>query len=110
MPFYLTRFSYTPATWAKLIGNPEDRRAAATQYVEAVGGTLHGFWYALGQYDAFALYEAPDTVSIAAMALAINSGGALSAYETIPLLTVEETIAALRKAGEISYRPPGTAG
>ena len=38
MPFYLTRFSYTPATWAKLIGNPEDRRAAATQYVEAVGG------------------------------------------------------------------------
>jgi hypothetical protein len=22
MPFYLTRFSYTPATWAKLIKNP----------------------------------------------------------------------------------------
>ena len=74
MPFYLTRFSYTPATWAKLIANPEDRRAAATQYVEAVGGKLHGFWYALGEYDAYALYEAPDTVSIAAMALAINSG------------------------------------
>ncbi len=29
MPLYLTRFSYTPATWAKLIKNPEDRRAAA---------------------------------------------------------------------------------
>jgi uncharacterized protein with GYD domain len=110
MPFYLTRFSYTPATWAKLIGNPEDRRAAATQYVEAVGGKLHGFWYALGQYDAYALYEAPDTVSIAAMALAINSGGALSAYETIPLLTVEETLAALEKASQITYRAPGTAG
>jgi uncharacterized protein with GYD domain len=78
--------------------------------VEAVGGTLHGFWYALGEHDAYALYESPDTVSIAAMALAINSGGALSAYEMIPLLTVEETIAALRKAAEISYRPPGTAG
>ena len=38
MPFYLTRFSYTPATWAKLIKNPEDRRAAAKQYIEAVGG------------------------------------------------------------------------
>ena len=110
MPFYLTRFSYTPATWAKLIANPEDRRAAATQYVEAVGGKLHGFWYALGEYDAYALYEAPDTVSIAAMALAISAGGALSAYETIPLLTVEETFAALHKAAEISYRPPGTAG
>ena len=28
MPFYLTRFSYTPETWARLM-NPEDRRAAA---------------------------------------------------------------------------------
>jgi hypothetical protein len=51
----------------------------------------------------------PDTVSIAAMALAITSGGALSAYQTIPLLTVEETLAAMRKAAEIRYRPPGAA-
>ena len=107
MPFYLTRFSYTPATWARLIKNPEDRRGAATQYVEAVGGKLHGFWYALGEHDAYALYEAPDNVSIAAMALAINSGGALSAYHTIALLTVEEALAAMRQAAAITYRPPG---
>ena len=42
MPLYLTRFSYTPATWAKLIKHPEDRRTAAKQYIEAVGGKLHG--------------------------------------------------------------------
>jgi hypothetical protein len=41
------------------------------------------------------------------MALAINSGGALSSYQTIPLLTVEEALAAMRKAAEITYRPPG---
>ena len=110
MPFYLTRFSYTPATWARLVESPEDRRAAAAQYVEAVGGKLHGFWYALGEHDAYALCEAPDTVSIAAMGLAINSGGAMSSYETIALLTVEETLDALRKAAEITYRPPGTQG
>ncbi len=34
MPLYLTRFSYTPATWAKLIKNPEDRREAAKQYMK----------------------------------------------------------------------------
>jgi hypothetical protein len=39
MPLYLTRFSYTPETWAKLIKNPEDRRAAAKQYIEAVGAS-----------------------------------------------------------------------
>ena len=24
MPMYLTRFSYTPETWARLVKNPED--------------------------------------------------------------------------------------
>ena len=52
MPMYLTRFSYTPETWARLAKNPEDRRDAARSYVESVGGKLQGFWYALGEYDA----------------------------------------------------------
>jgi hypothetical protein len=40
MPLYLTRFSYTPATWAKLIENPEDRRAAATAIATSAAGAL----------------------------------------------------------------------
>jgi uncharacterized protein with GYD domain len=107
MPFYLTRFSYTPATWAKLIKNPEDRRAAAKQYIESVGGKLHGFWYAFGDHDAYNLWEAPDNVSMGAVAMAISAGGALSSFQTIPLLTVEEPMAAMKKASTISYRPPG---
>ncbi len=43
MPLYLTQFSYTPAAWASLVRHPEDRRVAATQYIEAVRGTMHGF-------------------------------------------------------------------
>ena len=43
MALYLSRFSYTPETWARLIGNPEDRREAAQAYIESVGGKLHGF-------------------------------------------------------------------
>ena len=65
MPLYLSRFSYTPKTWSQLIENPEDRRAAATTYIEAVGGKLHGFWYAFGSHDAYNLWEAPDNVSMA---------------------------------------------
>ena len=107
MPLYLTRFSYTPATWAKLIKNPEDRRPAATQYIEAVGGKLRGFWYAFGEYDAYTLWEAPDNVSMAATALAIGAGGALSTIQTTVLLSVEDTVAAMKKASSIAYRPPG---
>ncbi len=42
MPMYLTRFSYTPETWARLVKNPEDRRVAARQYIESVGGNCTG--------------------------------------------------------------------
>jgi uncharacterized protein with GYD domain len=107
MPLYLTRFSYTPETWQRLISNPEDRRQAAASYIESVGGKLHGFWYAFGERDGYNLWEAPDNVSMAAVALAIGGGGALSSIETTVLLTVEETMEALHKAGQVQYRPPG---
>ena len=107
MPLYLTRFSYTPETWARLIGNPEDRREAAQTYIESVGGKLHGFWYGFGSHDGYTLWEAPDNVSMAAVALAIAGGGALSKLETTVLMSVEETLDALRKADEIQYRKPG---
>ena len=107
MAMYLTRFSYTPETWARLTQNPEDRRDAARAYIESVGGKLHGFWYAFGEYDGYNLWEAPDNVSMAAVALAIGGGGALSKFETTPLLTVEETLEALKRAGSIGYRRPG---
>ena len=61
MALYLTRFSYTPETWAKLIEKPEDRRAAATEYIESVGGKLHGFWYAFGEHDGYNLGKLPTT-------------------------------------------------
>ena len=107
MPLYLTKFSYTPETWARLIENPEDRRGAAREYVESLGGKLHGFWYAFGEHDGYALWEAPDNVSMAAVVLAIGAGGALSSLETTVLVTVDDTLDALRKAGQVKYRPPG---
>ena len=107
MALYLTRFSYTPETWARLTKNPEDRREAARKYIESVGGKLHGFWYAFGAYDGYTLWEAPDNVSMAAVAIAIGSGGALSKVETTPLLTVEETMDALGRSRTVGYRPPG---
>ncbi len=107
MPLYLSRFSYTPETWARMIAKPEDRRDAARSYIESVGGTLHGFWYAFGERDGYTLWEAPDNVSMAAVALAIGAGGALGSLETTVLLTVDETLDALRKAGEVKYQAPG---
>jgi uncharacterized protein with GYD domain len=108
MPLYLTRFCYTPETWARLSKNPEDRREAARKYIESVGGKLHGFWYAFGEYDGYNLWEAPDNVSMAAVAIAISGGGALARLETTQLLTVEETLEALKLARNVAYASPGS--
>ena len=107
MAVYLMRFSYTPETWSRLIQNPEDRRDAARAYVEEVGGALHGFWYGFGEYDGYAIFEAPDNVSVASVVLAITAGGALASVETTVLMTVEETLEALAKSKSIAYRRPG---
>ena len=107
MAMYLTRFSYTPETWARMIQKPEDRRDAAKAYIQSVGGKLHGFWYAFGEHDGLTLWEAPDNVSMAAVALALGAGGAIRSMDTTVLVTVEETIAALGKAASVRYRPPG---
>ena len=107
MPLYLSKFSYTPETWARLLRHPEDRRKAAESYIESVGGKLHGFWYAFGTHDGYNLWEAPDSVSMAAVAIAIGGGGAVSKFETTELLTVEDTLDAIGRARTIAYQPPG---
>lgn len=107
MAMYLSRFTYTPETWARMIENPEDRREAARSYIESVGGKLLGFWYSFGKHDGWNLWEAPDNVSMAAVALAIGAGGALGSYETTVLLSVEELKEALGKAKSVRYHRPG---
>lgn len=108
MPLYLSRFSYTAEAWARLASNPEDRRQAARSYVESVGGSLHGFWYAFGEHDGYALWEAPDNVSMASVLIAIGGGGAVTNLDTTVLLGVEEAMEAMGRAQSITYRPPGT--
>jgi hypothetical protein len=61
---YPTRFGYTPETWARLIGNPEDRRKAAHSYIESVGGKLHGFWYAFGTATATRYGKPPSGMAL----------------------------------------------
>ena len=75
MPMYMSRFSYTPETWARMIASPDDRQKAAASYIDSVGGKMHGLWFAFGQQDGIVVWEAPDNVSVAAAAVASGSSG-----------------------------------
>ncbi|WP_020495764.1 GYD domain-containing protein [Sciscionella marina] len=107
MPFYLIRSKATSQTWADLIENPEDRRAPSVQAESLYGGKVHGYWYAFGEYDVYGLFEAPDNTSAATVQAAISAGGAYSKVEIVPLLSVEEMLAALEQAKSFVYRRPG---
>lgn len=107
MPLYLMQFNYTPQAWGRLIKKPEDRREVARAVVEKLGGKLQGFWYGFGDSDGFVLIEAPNNVTAAAFSVGIAAGGSLRSSSTTVLLTVEETIEMLEKAGSLPYRAPG---
>ena len=107
MPLYMTQFSYTPEAWAALLRAPEDRSAAVKRLSEQLGGKLVALYYAFGDYDGVIINEAPDDVTAAAVILAAVSPGHVKSTKTTRLLTVEEAMEAMRKAGGATYRAPG---
>jgi uncharacterized protein with GYD domain len=107
VPLYLIKFSMTPEAWAGLIKQPEDRRQEIGRLMEAAGGKLHGYWYAFGDHDGYALIEAPDNTAAASTMATVAGGGAVRSLSTTVLMTVEEMLDALSRAQNIAYRPPG---
>lgn len=106
MPHYLVRGSYTGEAWAKMIHTPEDREKLYAGLIEKAGGKLKAFYFAFGEDDVFAIFEAPDATTASALALAVGSVGHLKSFQTTPLLTTQEGMEAMKKAGTFKYRGP----
>lgn len=80
------------------------RREAVANAVESVGGQLESFHFGFGDHDVFLIADFPDNESATAMALAVNSSGAVTT-RTVVLLTPEEVDRAARRS--VEYRAPG---
>jgi uncharacterized protein with GYD domain len=102
---YLGRFAYTSEAVKALVDNPQDRAKAAAEAAESLGAKLIGFWHAFGEFDGVFLVEAPDNATVA-LAMLAGASGALAKTETTVLLTMDETLDAMRKAGGAAFRPP----
>jgi uncharacterized protein with GYD domain len=107
MSNYLLQVSYTAEALSVLIANPHDRMEVVRKTIEKLGGKVGGSWLSFGDYDLVTIIEMPDNISAAAFALAIAAGGALKLIKTTPLLTIEEGLAAMKKAGTSGYKPLG---
>ena len=65
-------------------------------------------YYSFGEFDLCLIVEGPDNVSTASALIAAAAGGAISKIQTTALLTSEEGLEAIKGAGSVEYRPPGS--
>ena len=105
MPSYMLQLSYSAEAWAALIKNPQDRTKAVSKVAAKLGGKVEAFWASFGDHDLVGVIDMPDNVSAAAFAVAIAAGGACKNVKTTPLLSIEEAVDAMKKAGKSGYKP-----
>jgi len=104
MSKFLIKGSYSPEGVKGLLKEGgSSRRAVVEKMVNNLSGKLEGLYYALGETDVFGIVDVPNTASIAAISLAINSTGLVSISVTA-LLTPEEIDGATKI--NVMYRPP----
>ena len=80
------------------------RREAAARAIKSIGGHMDSIYFAFGDHDVIAIFEAPDNATAAALAIGASSSGLVHTKVT-PLLTVEEVDQAVKKS--VTYRAPG---
>jgi uncharacterized protein with GYD domain len=107
VPSYLIQVAYAPDAWAAMVKKPQNRLEAVRPVVEKLGGKFEHAWLAFGEYDIVGVVELPENTDAAAFSMAVAAGGAVKAFKTTPLLSVEEGVEAMRKAQEAGYRRPG---
>ncbi len=108
MPHYMIQLSYRPDQVKAMIDNPQDRSEAARKVAEGLGGKVDRFYFAFGEYDVVIIGEFPDNESAMATAMLVVGVGTASAFKTTVLLTPDQSVEAMKKAGALlgTYKPP----
>jgi uncharacterized protein with GYD domain len=105
MPKYMVKASYTTdGVKGVLKEGGSGRRDTIAKLIEGLGGTMESFYFAFGDDDVYVTADLPDNVTAAAIALAVNSTGAVN-LKTVVLMTPEEIDEAGKRT--VDYRPPG---
>ena len=106
MALSMIQFSYNSETVGKLLKNPEDRSITVKNLIEKSGGKMLAFYYCFGDYDGIVIGEFPDNVSNLAATMTSFAAGAITSIRTTVLITVEEAIAAMKKATGVKIELP----
>jgi uncharacterized protein with GYD domain len=107
MASYLVQVSYTAEALNMLVAKPQNRMNVVKRSAENLGGKLVNAWMSFGDYDLVLIFEFSNNISAAALSIAAGAGGSVKAIKTTPLLSINDGLAAFRKAGKSGYKPVG---
>src|ERR1700745_4250741 len=91
---------------AAQLTEPHDPMEAIRPTLEEVGAKILVAGFPFGEYDVLVVYEAPDDMTAASVAMAVGAAGEVRSAKTTRLLSGQEWIESLRKRRVVNIRKP----
>jgi uncharacterized protein with GYD domain len=107
MPMYLHQWRYKPDGVRKMLEEQPEREQEVRAVTEAFGGTLHHFYFCIGEFDGVAVTEYPNDEIALASLMAHYTLGRVDTIRTTPLIGPEGIVSAKKLAREVLGIPPG---
>ena len=107
MPLFMYQASFTAKSMAAQLKDPQDPEEAITSALEDLGATIVVAGFPFGEYDVLVVYEAPDDMTAASVAMAIAAEGEVKSAKTTRLLSGQEWLESLRKRRIVRTRKAG---
>lgn len=104
MALYMYQASYSAKSMAAQLKEPQDPMEAIRPALEELGATILVAGFPFGEYDMLVVYEAPDDMTAASVAMAVAAEGEVKSAKTTRLLSGQEWLESLRKRRMIKNR------
>lgn len=106
MALYMYQASYTAKSMAAQLKEPKDPVEVISSALEDVGARIVVAAFPFGEYDVLVVYEAPDDMTAASVAMAVAAAGDVKSGKTTRLLSGQEWLESLRKRRIVKARKP----
>ena len=104
MPLYMYQASYSAMSRADQLKEPKDPLEVIGPALEELGATIVVAGFPFGEYDVVVVYEAPDDMTAASVAMAVAAAGEVRSGKTTRLLSGQEWLESLRKRKNVTSR------
>jgi len=104
MTLYMYQASYTAKSMAAQLHEPQDPVETIRPALEDLGAKVVVAAFPFGEYDLLVVYEAPDDMTAASVAMAIAAAGEVKSGKTTRLLSGQEWLESLRKRRIVTTR------